>query len=387
MKRNLEKSELLRLFYKTSNIPLILFSGTDIIQKESHPLQDFSLPLILFDGVARPLPCAFYGFTPEYLYFGGICIPETNEVIFLGPILRSQCSVRQSRQICERLGRPASSASKVQDYLNITGGRTLDSILSGIRSLCYLLDLPHPEEIRSVPFRWNLPYPIRALPHAEPLNEEDRDLERQILTNIHSGNIDVLNEIISQYFSGTSYQPVNIVPVHRTYILGANVRFAHETITAGADKDTVYLLSNQYIDQILQAKTSTDLSDLFFRLITEYARLVADLRNLPSASPVVRYIHQYIHTHPDEKITPHQLAGKLNMNCSYLCTFFRKETGMTISRYVQEEKIKTAKHLLSGSDLSLVEISEALAFSSQSYFGKIFKKITGMTPESYRSQQ
>lgn len=73
------------------------------------------------------------------------------------------------------------------------------------------------------------------------------------------------------------------------------------------------------------------------------------------------------------------------MSCSYLCTHFKQETGMTISAYVQQEKVREAKRLLKGSSYSIVEISEALAFSSQSYFCAVFKKITGMTPESYRS--
>ena len=37
----------------------------------------------------------------------------------------------------------------------------------------------------------------------------------------------------------------------------------------------------------------------------------------------------------------------MGMNCSYLCTRFKNETGMTISTYVQKEKIKEAKRLCS----------------------------------------
>ena len=75
----------------------------------------------------------------------------------------------------------------------------------------------------------------------------------------------------------------------------------------------------------------------------------------------------------------------MGMNSSYLCTRFKNETGMTISTYVQKEKIKEAKRLLKGSKYTVAQISGALAFSSDSYFCAVFKKITGMTPESYRS--
>ena len=381
----MEKRQLIRLFYEVSNIPVILFSGQDILRKESHPIKDFNLPLLIFAGIRRPLPAVFYGVTPEFLYFGGLCIPGTDEVLFLGPILRSPCSDRQARNICRRIGRPVSDAARIEEYMNATGGRTVESILSGLRLLCLLFGLPQPEEVTHVSFRWELPYPILPFPPEERLSEADRNLEYQILSNIRMGNIDVLNEIITKYFPTVPYQPVAIVPIHRTYILGANDLFVHETINAGVDRDDVLRLSVHYIDEILAARTATDLSDLFFRLIIDYARMTAELNGLPSSSPVVRYIHRYIHTHLDEQITPHLLAEKLNMNCSYLCTLFKKETGMTVSHYVRQEKIRAARQLLVGSDLSLVEISEALGFSSQSYFGRVFRESTGMTPEAYRT--
>ena len=59
---------------------------------------------------------------------------------------------------------------------------------------------------------------------------------------------------------------------------------------------------------------------------------------------------------------------------------------MTIGRYIQKEKIARAKNLLVYSDRSILEISEYLCFNSQSHFGKVFKKETGMTPRQYRQE-
>lgn len=46
----------------------------------------------------------------------------------------------------------------------------------------------------------------------------------------------------------------------------------------------------------------------------------------------------------------------------------------SVKSYIQTQKISVAKNMLLESDYSLLEISETLAFSSQSYFTKIFKK-------------
>lgn len=385
MEDTMVEKELIRTFFEAVNIPVCLFSGTDLLEKASHPTQDFNLPLILFAGIEKPLPPAFYGFTPEFLYFGGVCIPGTDEVLFLGPVLRFPCSMRQARQICSRLGRPAASGTEIQEYLNYTGGRQVSSILSGIRLFCRLIRIPDPEEITAVSFRWEIPYPIKAYPSVDTPPEEAVNLDHLLMSSLRFGNTQDLKEIIAKYFSSSSYQPAAIPSAHRKYILGALVRFTHETIEAGVNADTATGMMYRYIDQIMNSDTSSDISDVFFRMLTDFTQEVAKLRDLPSGSPVVKYIHDYIYNHLDEKLSPHFFAEKLNMNCSYLCTFFKKETGMTIIHYVQSEKIKAARQLLTVSDLSLVEISEFLAFSSQSYFGKVFRKYTGMTPEEYRA--
>ncbi|MCO4521962.1 DNA-binding response regulator, AraC family [Streptococcus infantarius subsp. infantarius] len=57
----------------------------------------------------------------------------------------------------------------------------------------------------------------------------------------------------------------------------------------------------------------------------------------------------------------------------------------SVKSYIQTQKISVAKNMLLESDYSLLEISETLAFSSQSYLTKIFKKVTGEKPLDYRA--
>jgi AraC-like DNA-binding protein len=63
---------------------------------------------------------------------------------------------------------------------------------------------------------------------------------------------------------------------------------------------------------------------------------------------------------------------------------FHRETGLTFSDYVMRQRIETAGNMLRYSDYSSTEISEILAFSSQSYFIRCFRKVYGMTPSEYR---
>lgn len=69
---------------------------------------------------------------------------------------------------------------------------------------------------------------------------------------------------------------------------------------------------------------------------------------------------------------------------SYLCRYFKKQTGYTMTDYVNQMKLKRAKSLLLFTNLSVSQISNSLGFSSDSYFFKLFKKNYGVSPLQYR---
>lgn len=85
-----------------------------------------------------------------------------------------------------------------------------------------------------------------------------------------------------------------------------------------------------------------------------------------------------------EKITIPQLAKLVDLRPGYLSQLFKKEVGIPLSKYIQREKIEEAKKLLILTDYSLADICSRLNFNDQSYFTKVFKKFTGVTPKQYR---
>ncbi|PEQ33212.1 MULTISPECIES: AraC family transcriptional regulator [Bacillus cereus group] len=87
-----------------------------------------------------------------------------------------------------------------------------------------------------------------------------------------------------------------------------------------------------------------------------------------------------------QEISLKQLARITNKNSMYLSTLFKNEVGMTLSEYIHREKVEEAKKLLTLTNYSLLEISTFLNFNNQSYFTKVFKKYTEVTPKQYRNQ-
>lgn len=373
------------LFFNASMLPVCCFEDKNLLFLLRHPIQDYNLPLLLFDSLSQPLPQIWYSFTPEFIYFGGLKLPSTPYTLLLGPVLLSECSAAQASAICLRLGRKKSDFADIQRYFRASGARPAPNFLASLRLLSQLFGSKDPTDIPLLPFSWNLPYPSSySSPQLDRTEEQALDLENYLLSCVRTGNLAALNQYMSKIIDGPKlHQGINLTSM-RSYILGANLLASRTARLSGVDYALLNNIAGKYIEQILQARTTTDLTLLFFRCFQEYTSLVARLYELPSSSPIVRFIHQYITTHYSEKITPHSLAEQLHLNVSYLCTHFKKETGLTISSYVQREKIREAKRLLAGTKDSVAQISAFLGFSSQSYFCAIFKKITGRTPESYR---
>ncbi|WP_419874209.1 response regulator [Candidatus Pristimantibacillus sp. PTI5] len=93
---------------------------------------------------------------------------------------------------------------------------------------------------------------------------------------------------------------------------------------------------------------------------------------------------EYMEKHFQEHVTVKQIAGIYHLNASYLSVLFKKETGKTISDFLQETRMNKAKELLRDPSIKVYEVSEQVGFQTPAYFAYLFKKTTGYTPQEFR---
>lgn len=77
-------------------------------------------------------------------------------------------------------------------------------------------------------------------------------------------------------------------------------------------------------------------------------------------------------------------AERLKVNPSYLSTLFKKETGTTLTDYVNQKRVEHAIFLLNSTSLQVQSIAQQCGIPDVNYFSKTFKKIVGKTPMEYR---
>ncbi|SDD93383.1 helix-turn-helix domain-containing protein [Pedobacter soli] len=94
----------------------------------------------------------------------------------------------------------------------------------------------------------------------------------------------------------------------------------------------------------------------------------------------------YILINLNQDLSVTVLASRINQHPDYFSRLFKTFTGERPVNYVLGKRIERAQYLLATSQLSYSEIANQTGFDNLSYFSKSFKKITGMSPGTYKKQ-
>lgn len=157
-------------------------------------------------------------------------------------------------------------------------------------------------------------------------------------------------------------------------------------IEEGMDSETAYNASDLYILRMDQLRSIEEVKDLHCDMFAFFTNHMANIKKDRVFSLPVVQCQDYIRYHLDQRLSLEVLAEHAGLNASYLSSLFKRECGLTITEYVQRERVATAKNMLKYSDHTATQIATALGFSSQSYFTRVFRETTGLTPTEYRKR-
>ncbi len=160
---------------------------------------------------------------------------------------------------------------------------------------------------------------------------------------------------------------------------------ARSCIEGGMQHEAAYSLSDLYILKADKCTSMQQISILHTSMSMDYAQRMKNLQKERIVSKQIVKCIDYIYNNLHRRILISQLARHTGLNPNYLSRLFKKETGATVTEYIQNRKIETAKNMLKYSDHLPSQIATILAFPSQSYFIEVFKKRVGMTPRKYRN--
>ena len=93
----------------------------------------------------------------------------------------------------------------------------------------------------------------------------------------------------------------------------------------------------------------------------------------------------YLQTYYKAPLSLEQISRRFGYTPPYVSSLFRKDMGMTLQAYVQKLRVEAACRLMLESDLRMGQLSQAVGYTDEKHFSKVFRRHKGVCPREYRA--
>lgn len=213
-----------------------------------------------------------------------------------------------------------------------------------------------------------------------------------LLDCVKRGNIHGVKHLVSDYERHNTFRwSRDLLLNYKLIYTSAMVLVYRASVEAGMVESVSAMIFKNFCDELDDCYGYDQIRELFGRIILDYTHRIADVNMEKNQNshlrPVVKMAMDYINAHLHENIPVSEISKYCSVSESNLRKKFKEDVGENIVFYIAKQKIGEAKTLLRYSSYSIIEISEYLSFSSQSYFTNVFKKVCGTTPAEYRNSE
>jgi len=144
-------------------------------------------------------------------------------------------------------------------------------------------------------------------------------------------------------------------------------------------------INSQNLKMVQEAKTIEELTDILHNIVDRVSGAISSFRGIPHAA-ALRKAENFIMENFTRKISLKEISAVAGLSPPYFSTIFKEEMGENLSKYLNRLRVEKASRLLLDTEMSLSEIAACCCFEDQSWFSKIFKAYTGISPGKYRNQ-
>lgn len=121
-------------------------------------------------------------------------------------------------------------------------------------------------------------------------------------------------------------------------------------------------------------------------LIDFFVYFIADRKQPTFRHQTVNKVIMYINDELENDLTVESIANNFHISTSHLSRIFREHVGITLVEYLNVRRVEESQYYLRHTNKSITSISDQFHFCNQSYFTRIFKKYTGVTPKHFRDE-
>ena len=324
-------------------------------------------------------------------------LPTENEknILFVGPYLSAPLSSRDVLEIGERANMAPDAQRMLKEYyLSVPIVPDNDKLFALLDTFCERIW--QTQSFAIVEFNKSYSLPMIAAESAskgESFDEIEANIkmiearylfENELIRAVILGQ-QHKESMLAAAFSDQMFEKRAADPVRnaKNYCIIMNTLLRKAAEQGGVHPLYIDRVSSKFAVKIELIADTKDLAPFMKEMFSSYSRLVYK-HSMKQYSSIVKKTILVIESDISAELSLNHLAQKQGISAGYLATIFKKETGKTVSEYIQDKRIDYAMHLLDTTHLQIQTVALHCGIMDVQYFSKIFKKKIGKTPKEYR---
>lgn len=198
--------------------------------------------------------------------------------------------------------------------------------------------------------------------------------------SILSGDVNQVRQSASQAFSAARTLPT--VDEQQNFLIYLLLLPINVLTDVKTKENSPYESVREVLQSFLCCPSPGDQEKLILQVYEESLNLISCKRETRSNLLISR-VKEMIANKYMEQITVASIAESINLTPTYLCVLFKKETGETINDFITHTRLEYAKKLLCDPTVKSHDVCFKVGYLSPSYFSRLFKVCTGMTPGEF----
>lgn len=213
-----------------------------------------------------------------------------------------------------------------------------------------------------------------------------QEMEHRLKTALKTGNEKTLQELLQKEMGLGSCEKWNFMETKQIVNRISAVFLEHLT-GQSVSKECVREVNRleEMADKMVE---SLDVEQLLSLLAQMQSYVLGEKKSEVSGNirDYVKEAVAYINENYFEELTLSGLADKYAVESSYFSRLFKQETGENLMLYIAGKRMEKAKELMRREDINIAEVAFMVGYDDYTYFSKVFKKHTGVSPREYRSR-
>ena len=207
--------------------------------------------------------------------------------------------------------------------------------------------------------------------------------EKDLITKVKTGNAKEAKSILNDLLGYVLFSEGNNLDVVKSRAIELSSLLSRAAVEGGAATDTILKINNMFLKSAQQINSLEELCYKLQELVEVFTESMFNYTPTKN-NEIIKKAMSYISDNFASNITLDDVARHVHLNPAYFSTIFKQSCGSSFKEYLNMVRIEESKRLLANTDYSVVDIAVATGFMDQSYFSKVFKKYTGLTPKQYR---